>query len=208
MANNCAPREGFCGLYRVCIAFAVIRSVHHPKKRRLGVRTLSRAERYYLNAFRENDTRNPSVIGTSADLLSWQSAVIKAIARRVPDPDFSCPAPASECRWPPFWTMAVCSTCTKIWDYDRNCKDNASSIDCNYYSPSIPSLKGHSHVPGKQQDGRSHMVYSLERMRLVAQSQIFSSHLTTDNHSIVKPHCRFRVLPMGLVHTRLQIGYC
>lgn len=107
--------------------------------------TIGIADTYYSKAFQESgdstgDADITGVIGTSSYLLSWQSSMINGLAGRVADVDMSCPLGATECRWPAFTTLGVCSSCKNITNYQRNCTDYKPTLICDYSSPEFPEF--------------------------------------------------------------------
>lgn len=103
--------------------------------------SLGIAEVYNSKAFGEGQLSN--IISTSPYLLRLQGALLNGITGNVTKLPFDCPSSARSCSWPSFSTLGVCSSCSNITDFKRNCtraSDTGSSLLCDYSSSQFPEM--------------------------------------------------------------------
>ncbi|TGJ83165.1 hypothetical protein E0Z10_g5594 [Xylaria hypoxylon] len=83
----------------------------------------------------------------AAGLLNLQTAIASGIVGSVPPVNFYCPPPSTQCTWPPFSTLAVCSNFSNL--------TNIVKPDCttNKYKSTTWGLDMVSDVPAARLDG-------------------------------------------------------
>ncbi|RYC59420.1 hypothetical protein CHU98_g6781 [Xylaria longipes] len=78
----------------------------------------------------------------TSDLFTLQSAIAGGIADSVPPVNLYCPPPSTQCTWPPFSTLAVCSNFSDFTNIVKpDCVTNKYNVTtCDYGFPSGPNL--------------------------------------------------------------------
>ncbi|KAI1109789.1 hypothetical protein F5Y14DRAFT_431108 [Nemania sp. NC0429] len=78
----------------------------------------------------------------TSGLFSLQTTIASGIANAVPAVNFYCPPPATQCTWPPFSTLAVCSNFTNFTNTMKpDCTTNKyGNVKCEYRFPQGANL--------------------------------------------------------------------